>query len=65
MAVTYFDSSLNVPDFTADQDERTASVSSGSEINLGAFRGLAIALILETTLVALGGLVWHLLRMLF
>ena len=39
--------------------------ASGGEINLGAFRGLAYALVIETTLVILGSagwLLWHILR---
>jgi hypothetical protein len=65
MAVQYFDSSLDLTDFTADHDETASDTRPEEEINLGAFRGLAFALILETALVTLGGVVFQLLRMLF
>lgn len=45
-----------------DPSRRVSSVGpDGSpEINLGAFRGLAFALIFQTVLFLLGGVAWHL-----
>jgi hypothetical protein len=64
MAVQTVESPLDFSDFTTHS---TDSVSDGSpddtpEINLGAFRGLAFALIFETVLVILGSLAWQVFR---
>ncbi|MGB9032697.1 MAG: hypothetical protein WCC27_21410 [Acidobacteriaceae bacterium] len=61
--------SIEVPiDFENFTDENIPAAADGAcsradEINIGAFRGLAFALIFETVLVALGGVLWQLVRM--
>ena len=40
------------------------AANASREINLGAFRGLAFALIFETVLVLLGAIAWQLFRIL-
>jgi hypothetical protein len=68
MAVHTIDSSIDLPDFASEltiDPSRTVSGTNpdGSpEINLGAFRGLAFALIFETVLVILGSLAWQVFR---
>jgi hypothetical protein len=64
MANHSIEASIDLQDFTGDNlIAAPADASDGAgEINLGAFRGLAFALIFETVLVALGGVVWQLLR---
>jgi hypothetical protein len=66
MAVHYVEIPIDLEDFTGkDLIAAPADATHGAdEINIGAFRGLAFALIFETVLVALGGVVWQLLRML-
>jgi hypothetical protein len=65
MAVQIANSPNDVPDLAAEplvDSSRTVSgtCSDGSpEINLGAFRGLAFALLFETVFVILGTLAWH------
>lgn len=65
MAVHYIEVPLDFENFT---DETIPATANGAcpradEINIGAFRGLAFALIFETVLVALGGVLWQLVRM--
>ena len=61
-------SSIDLPDFTAQPTIHPSRSGSGvdpdgsPEINLGAFRGLAFALIFETVLVILGSLAWQIFR---
>lgn len=71
MAVHTFDSSIDGFDSVVEPVvDRSRCVSSpdadgAPEINLGAFRGLAFALILETVLVifvSLAWQIWHVLR---
>lgn len=71
MAVHTFDSSIDIFDSVAepvvDSSRRVSSLGpdGAPEINLGAFRGLAFALVLETVLVIFGSLawqIWHVLR---
>jgi hypothetical protein len=66
MAVHYIETSLNVQDFTAEDESSAlpASHPGAGEINLGAFRGLAFALIFQTVLIALGAVVWAVVRLL-
>lgn len=67
MAVHTFESSLHFSDFTAEPADHPRTVSEigpdGSPItNLGAFRGLAFALIFETVFVILASLAWQVWR---
>lgn len=65
MAVRAFDSSIDLLDTIAepivDPSRRVSSAGADGtpEINLGAFRGLAFALVFETVLVVLGSLAWQ------
>ncbi len=47
-----------------DQSRRVSGLApdGGPEINLGAFRGLAFALVFETVLVIFGALAWQIFR---
>jgi inner membrane protein involved in colicin E2 resistance len=66
MAVHYIEIPLDLQDFTGETLAPAAAdvaCSRADEINIGAFRGLAFALIFETVLVSLGGVLWQLLRM--
>jgi hypothetical protein len=65
MATHSIQASIDLQDFTGENlIAAPANACPGAdEINLGAFRGLAFALIFETVLVALGGVVWQLLRL--
>ena len=68
MAVHVIDSSIDLHDFAAEPGIDTTGTVAGTnpdgvpEINLGAFRGLAFALIFETVLVILGSLAWQIFR---
>jgi hypothetical protein len=68
MAVHSVDSPLDFANFAAeplvDSSRSVSGVSPDGtpEINLGAFRGLAFALIFETVLVILGSLAWQVFR---
>ncbi len=63
MAVHYIEIPIDVQDLTADDQSHTHADGS-EEINLGAFRGLAFALLFETVLVILGSLGWEIWRVL-
>ncbi|HUB20166.1 MAG TPA: hypothetical protein VL990_16100 [Acidobacteriaceae bacterium] len=71
MAVRIIQSPIEILDATGEpvaQPSRTVSglTQEGEpEINLGAFRGLAFALIFETVFVLLGGVAWEVFRALF
>lgn len=67
MAVHTIHSPIEVLDPTGEpifDSRRVSSLSpdGAPEISLGAFRGLAFALIFETVLVLLGGLAWQIFR---
>ncbi|MFP5230311.1 MAG: hypothetical protein ACLGXA_22070 [Acidobacteriota bacterium] len=68
MAVRTIDSRICIFDDPAeplvDLSRRVSSLhpDGSPEIHLGAFRGLAFALIFEVVLVLLGGLAWQVLR---
>jgi hypothetical protein len=64
MATHSIEASIDLQDFTGDSliAAQADACPHADEINLGALRGLAFALIFETVLVALGGVVWQLLR---
>lgn len=67
MAVHTVESPLDFSDFTTEQLDHSRTVSGVSpdgtpEINLGAFRGLAFALIFQAVLFLLGGLAWQVFR---
>jgi hypothetical protein len=64
MAVHTVESPLDFSDFTSQSTDSVPDINpDGSpEINLGAFRGLAFALILETVLVIFGALAWQTFR---
>jgi hypothetical protein len=64
MVAQTIEASIDLQDFTGEDTIVAAADArlGADEINLGAFRGLAFALIFETVLVALGGVVWQLLR---
>ena len=67
MAVRFMEISLDLPN-SADQINDPSRDVSGvhpdgtPEGNVGAFRGLAFALLFETVLVILGGLAWQMFR---
>lgn len=71
MAVHIIRSPIEVLDPTGepvvDASRRVSSLTSDGtpEVNLGAFRGLAFALIFETVFVLLGAIAWQLVRTLF
>ena len=68
MAVPMAASSIEILDVTGEPIVDPSRRVSGTgidgvpEINLGAFRGLAFALIFETVLVLVGGLIWQVVR---
>jgi hypothetical protein len=68
MTVHFFESPLDFQDFAAEPLVDPSHTVSGAhldglaEVNLGAFRGLAFALIFEIVFVILGGLAWHVFR---
>jgi hypothetical protein len=68
MAVRTSPSALDLLDATGeplvDPSRRVSSIGADGvpEINLGAFRGLAFALIFQTVLFLLGGLAWQIFR---
>ncbi|HEY1500174.1 MAG TPA: hypothetical protein VGF88_11400 [Acidobacteriaceae bacterium] len=67
MAVRYLQIPLDLANSTGEFDDPSDAVSGahfdGSpEINVGAFRGLAFALIFETVLVILGSLAWQIIH---
>jgi hypothetical protein len=64
MAVRSIDSPLNVSDYFATSDDQTtiSGADPNGEINMGAFRGLAFALLLQTVLIILGCLGWEIFR---
>jgi hypothetical protein len=70
MAVQYIESPIHIPDIAAEplvDPSRTVSgvgPNGAPEINLGAFRGLAFALIFEAVLVLLGGVAWQIFHVL-
>jgi hypothetical protein len=55
---------LEIPDRATHVEPDVDSLYGSDEINLGAFRGLAFALIFETLLVIFGSLGWELWRLL-
>ncbi len=65
MAVHSIESPIDFANFTTAAEEqvqdRTISAT-GDEINVGAFRGLAFALLLQTVLTILGCLSWEIWR---
>jgi hypothetical protein len=67
MAVHTVESPLDFSDFTTEPVDHSGIVSGVSpdgtpEINLGAFRGLAFALVFETVLVIFEALAWQVFR---
>jgi len=68
MAARTFESLIDLPNLTsAPSPDSSRSLSSlddaaASEINLGAFRGIAWALVIETTFVVLAAVAWGILR---
>jgi hypothetical protein len=67
MAVRYLDISLDLPDSAEEVNDPSRAVSGTHpdgtpEFNVGAFRGLAFALLFETVLVILGSLAWQIFR---
>jgi hypothetical protein len=68
MAVHVVQSPIDLPVFDAQPRLHSSRTVSGThpdgtpETNLGAFRGLAFALVFETVLVILGGLAWQVFR---
>jgi hypothetical protein len=71
MAVHTIESAIEVLDITGEPvvapARRVSSMGpdGAPEINLGAFRGLAFALIFEVVLFLLGGVAWQLFRALY
>jgi hypothetical protein len=67
MAVHYIEMPIDLPGL-ADREDQLNSLPGrhalDGEIKLGAFRGLAFALIFETVLFSLGGVLWALWHML-
>lgn len=66
MAVHYLEATIDFPETAEEQFDSFADRRAPTDdMNLGAFRGLGYALVLETILVTLGGLgwgLWHILR---
>lgn len=68
MAVRMLASPIDFPDTAVEPiADRSRSISGlgpdgAPEINLGAFRGLAFALVFETVLVIFGALAWQIFR---
>jgi hypothetical protein len=67
MAVHYFNSSLDITDFdveTEDHSRFITAAEANGELNVGAFRGLAFGLLLQTVLTIFGCLCWQIWKML-
>lgn len=67
MAMHYAEASIHIPDFSDETSEPLRTVSgldpdATPTFHVGAFRGLAFALLFETVLVILGSLAWQIFR---
>jgi len=64
MAERIIESPLAFPNFSVDSEDqaRTFSAARDGEIDVGAFRGLAFALLIQTVLTILGCLGWEIWR---
>jgi hypothetical protein len=71
MAARSFESLIDLPDLTSEPLADSSRTVSGidpdgdPDINLGAFRGLGYALVIESALVIIGSagwMLWHILR---
>ena len=67
MAAHYIETRIDLHDFADQERSRDFPADAHApteEVNLGAFRGLAFALVIETAMVILGSLGWELWRIL-
>jgi hypothetical protein len=67
MAVRYIEAAFDIPDSAKPVVDPSRTVSGTDpngtpEINLGAFRGLAFALLFETVVLILGSRAWQIFR---
>jgi hypothetical protein len=67
MAIHSFNSSLDIRDFDVETEDQARFISAAEahgELNVGACRGLALALLLQTVFMIFGCLCWQIWKML-